>query len=100
MQKQIESVILSNVGNRLTQELAYGLIMTISHLAQQAVDAAHAAATTGPAADQVGAAPAPVNPTAGQSGGFQEFVDPAYARPPVAEPKRARKPATTQRARR
>ncbi|MGE8688636.1 MAG: hypothetical protein ACN6PJ_15950 [Achromobacter sp.] len=109
MQKQIESAILSNVGNRLTQELAYGLIMTITHLAQQAVDAAQQAALAGPDAGQVGdAQPVPDPPTPPQGGGFQDFVDPAYARAgstggpaaPKPKPKRpARKAAVSSKAR-
>ena len=36
MQQQIESIILSNVGNRLTQELAHGIILGVLQVAQQA----------------------------------------------------------------
>ena len=43
MQQQIESIILSNVGNRLTQELAHGIILGVLQVAQQATNDATAA---------------------------------------------------------
>lgn len=110
MQKEIESVIFSNVGNRLTQELAIGLVMTVMQVAHQAVETARAeAAATLPhsgAEDQndfssdVSAAP-PQN-----SQDVHALVDPAYARQddqalaaPV-RPRRASKPTTAKEARR
>lgn len=101
MQQKIESVILSNVGNRLTQELAYGLIMTVMQVAQQAVDAARAEAVVlspdaGEAEDRPlvpeagGAAPAPT--------GFDPCVDSAYARrdePAPASLAQPRQPRST-----
>lgn len=107
MQQQIESAILSNVGNRLTQELAYGLIMTVMQVAQQAVDAARAevVARVPDAGDEEdrplvseagGAAPAPT--------GFDPCVDSAYARQdepapaPLARPRQPR--STPKKARR
>lgn len=108
MQQQIESAILSNVGNRLTQELAYGLIMTVMQVAQQAVEAAQAEA----AARATGASealdqqtmPAPGGAAQGPTG-FDPCVDPAYARreePAPAPPARRRQPSSsgTKKARR
>ena len=43
MQQQIESIILSSVGNRLTQELAHGIILGVLQVAQQATNDATAA---------------------------------------------------------
>lgn len=110
MQQQIESVILSNVGNRLTQELAYGLIMSVTHLAQQAVESAVRTATAG-GGDIAGAVgEAHQQPTAAQppvAGQATAYVDPAYVRtdadagaPPSAEkPQRVGKARTARKAR-
>lgn len=110
MQQQIESVILSNVGNRLTQELAYGLIMSVTHLAQQAVESAVRTASGG-VGDDAGAVaeaqqPAVVAqpPMPGQA---TAYVDPAYVRtdadggaPRSAErPERVGKARTARKAR-
>ena len=87
MNKEIESVIFSNVGNRLTQELAMGLVMSLAQILHQAVQAERQAAAASAAdagavdadAGQVAGAPAPgvgqIAPAA--------IIDPAYQRNPV-----------------
>lgn len=110
MQKEIESAIFSNVGNRLTQELAIGLVMVVMQVAGQAVEAARAETSDPPPAPGAGQLPGsiPVDPAAAPVGSLGEtsFVAPGYARqdeqaPAVpVRPRRARKPTTPKKARR
>ncbi|WP_338619040.1 hypothetical protein [Achromobacter sp. E1] len=88
MNKEIESVIFSNVGNRLTQELAMGLVMSLAQILHQAVQAERHAA-----ADAADAAPLDAQAGAGQGqpvdGGGSAIIDPAYQRAPApARPRR------------
>lgn len=87
MQKEIENAIFSNVGNRLTAELAMGLVMSLLQVAQQAVEAARNEALSAAASMAPPAAAAQGDDQAGA-------IDSAYAR------RRAAKPAKTTKARR
>lgn len=95
MQKEIENAIFSNVGNRITQELAMGLVMSLLQVTQQAVEAARSEALS--------AAASMVPPAAAAQGADEAgAIDPAYARKtevPVAR-RRATKSTTTTKARR
>lgn len=87
MNKEIESVIFSNVGNRLTQELGMGMVMSLAQILHQAVQAERQAAAASAAeagavdadASQGAEAPAPgvgqITPAA--------IIDPAYQRKPA-----------------
>lgn len=110
MQKEIESAIFSNVGNRLTQELAIGLVMVVMQVAGQAVEAARAETPEPPADPGAGQLPDSnqVTPAAAPVGSLGEtsFVAPGYARQDdqapaaPARPRRASKPTTPKKARR
>lgn len=108
MQQQIESIILSNVGNRLTQELAHGIILGVLQVAQQATNDATAAVRAAltempdePLLDFAGSAGAQAS--AGSSP--LDHVDPAYrapaasAPPPAAKTPRRPKATATKKAR-
>lgn len=92
MNKEIESVIFSNVGNRLTQELAMGLVMNLAQILHQAVQAERQAAASAAAADAVDAG-------AGEQAG--ETVRSADQAAPAAiiDPAYQRKPSPTRRPR-
>lgn len=95
MQKEIENAIFSNVGNRITQELAMGLVMSLLQVAQQAVEAARN--------EGLSAAASMVPPAAAAQGADQcGAIDPAHARKPEAATtrRRATKPTKTTKARR
>ncbi|MNL05525.1 hypothetical protein D3C87_1261300 [compost metagenome] len=83
MNKEIESVIFSNVGNRLTQELAMGLIMSMAQIVHQAVQAERQAAA------EVAVASSSA-PSAGQDAAAA-IIDPAYQLKP-SPARRSRKP--------
>lgn len=110
MQKEIESAIFSNVGNRLTQELAIGLVMVVMQVAGQAVEAARAETSEPPADPGAGQLPdgIQVAPAAAPVGSLGEtsFVAPGYARLDEQTPaalvrsRRASKPTTPKKARR
>lgn len=110
MQKEIESAIFSNVGNRLTQELAIGLVMVVMQVAGQAVEAARAEALESPPDPGAGQLPDGIQVTlaAPPVGALSEtsFVAPGYARQDdqtpaaPARPPRARRPTTPKKARR
>lgn len=113
MQKEIESAIFSNVGNRLTQELAIGLVMVVMQVVGQAVEAARAETSEPPADPGAGQLPDgnQVAPAAAPVGSLGEtsFVAPGYARQDdqapaahaaPARPRRASKPTTPKKARR
>ncbi|AUZ19839.1 hypothetical protein AL509_29630 [Achromobacter xylosoxidans] len=95
MQKEIENAIFSNVGNRITQELAMGLVMSLLQVAQQAVEAARSEALS---------AAASMAPPAAAAQGADEAgaIDPAYARKAEASAtrRRATTPTKTTKARR
>ncbi len=99
MQKEIENAIFSNVGNRLTAELAMGLVMTVLQVAQRSVEEARAAGLSAAAAMVPPAAAAAGPDSAGN-------IDPRYARdaapamPPAARPRRAAAAPRTSKARR
>lgn len=95
MQKEIENAIFSNVGNRITQELAMGLVMSLLQVAQQAVEAARSEALS--------AAASMVPPAAAAQGADEAgAIDPAYARKAQvpAPRRRATKPVKSTKARR
>lgn len=87
MNKEIESVIFSNVGNRLTQELAMGMVMTLAQVLNQAVQAERESAAAVPSGVQgiSGASAAGVG-----QGEPAAIIDPAYQRKPTS-PRRSRK---------
>lgn len=70
MQQQIESLIFSNVGNRLTQELAIGLVMSLVQVTQKVINDAVVAASPPPGEPAPGVGQ--ITPAAN--------VDPAYQR--------------------
>lgn len=99
MQKEIENAIFSNVGNRLTAELAMGLVMAVLQVAQRSVEEARAEGLSAAAAMAPPAAAAAGPDSAGD-------IDPRYARsvaagkPPAARSRRAAPAPRTPKARR
>lgn len=95
MNKEIESVIFSNVGNRLTQELGMGLVMSLAQILHQAVQAERQAAAASVAeaeaaetdASQTALAPAPA-----------AIIDPAYQRKPSPTRRPRKEPAVPKAA--
>ncbi|MCP2517396.1 hypothetical protein M5J07_20825 [Achromobacter mucicolens] len=87
MNKEIESVIFSNVGNRLTQELGMGMVMSLAQILHQAVQAERQASAAGvaeddPASDDTNQAAAALTPGVGQITPAA-IVDLAYQRNPA-----------------
>lgn len=84
MNKEIESVIFSNVGNRLTQELAMGLVMSLAQILHQAVQAERQAAADAATADAASSdAGAGTDQSQPVDGGGSAIIDPAYQRKPA-----------------
>lgn len=98
MQKEIENAIFSNVGNRLTAELAMGLVMTVLQVAQRSVEEARA--------EGLSAAASMIPPAAAVGPDSAGDIDPRYARsvetgkPRAGRSRRAAAAPRTSKARR
>ncbi|MEN4919448.1 hypothetical protein ABE485_12300 [Achromobacter spanius] len=100
MNKEIESVIFSNVGNRLTQELAMGLVMNLAQILHQTVQAERQAAASAAAADAVdaGAEVAGETVPSANHAAPAAIIDPAYQRKPSPKRRPRKSPAVPKAA--